>query len=124
MGSSRLLQQVHDGLTTVHTPQRPVARRLAAWHLWPMTAIRRPHRLIGTPATCALAATMAVAFPCAIAFAADFPVKAAPVFDWSGAYVGAHFGYSFGSSHASVFDGASFNTRNHFGTATAGVQAG
>lgn len=124
MGSNHFLQQVRDGLTTVHTTQQPVARRLAAWHLWPMIAIRRPRLSIGTPATCALAATMAAASPCAIAFAADFPVKAAPVFDWSGAYVGAHFGYGFGSSHASVFDGASFNTRNHFGTATAGVQAG
>ena len=51
-------------------------------------------------------------------------VKAAPAFDWSGAYIGAHAGYGFGSSRVNVFDGAPDNTHNHFGTATAGVLAG
>lgn len=125
MGSSRFLQQARDGLTTVHAQQRHVARWVTPWHLWQMTAIRRPRLApIGMPARCALAATMAVASPCAVAFAADFPVRAAPVFDWSGAYVGAHFGYNLGSSHASVTDGTAFNTRDHFATATAGVQGG
>jgi len=125
MGSNHFLQQVREGLTTVHTTQRPVARRLAAWHLWQMTAIRRPLlSSIGTPATCALAAAMTAAAPCPAAFAADFPLKAAPVFDWSGGYLGAHVGYGFGASHANVFDGAAYNTRSHFGSATAGVQAG
>ena len=123
MGSACLLQQVHDSLTTVRTPQRAVARRLAPWHLWPMTAIRRPRSaLTSLPAIGALAAAMA-ASPCATR-AADPAVKASPVFDWSGAYLGAHVGYGFGASHANIFDGTAYGTRDHFGGTVAGVQAG
>lgn len=90
-----------------------------------MTAIRRPRFFpIGTSASCALAAAIMAVAPCPAAFAADLALKAAPVFDWSGAYFGAHVGYGFGASHASVFDGTAHDTRNHFGGATAGVQAG
>ena len=126
MKTIRFLPRSRDGLTTVHTVQPTVAQPLAPWHFWPMTAIRRPRSSsIGTPATCALAAAMAASLPCPAAFAADLPLKAAPyAFDWSGAYVGAHVGYGFGSSHASVFDGTAYDTHNHFGGATAGVQAG
>lgn len=67
---------------------------------------------------------MAAALPSPAVFAADPVFKAAPAFDWSGAYVGAHFGYGFGSSRANVFDGTTYNTHDHFGTAAAGVQAG
>lgn len=126
MTNARLLPQPYDDLTTVHRPQPSVARTLAPWHLWLMTGIRRPFlSSFGTPATCALAATITVALPSSLAFAADPVFKAAPAFDWSGAYVGAHVGYGFGSSRANVFDGiTSYDTRNHFGSATAGVQAG
>jgi len=67
---------------------------------------------------------MATSLPCSSVFATDLVFKAAPAFDWSGAYVGAHFGYGFGSSHASVFAGTPYDTRNHFGGATGGVQTG
>src|SRR6185436_9827738 len=46
-------------------------------------------------------------------FAADMPVKAvpapvmaAPVFNWSGFYIGAHGGYAWGRNDADVFDSA------------------
>ena len=122
MKTIRFLPRSRDGLTTVHTVQPTVAQPLAPWHFWPMTAIRRPRSSsIGTPATCALVAAMAASLPCPAAFAADLPLKAAPsAFDWSGAYVGAHVGYGFGSSHANVFDGTAYETSNHFG----GVRTG
>ncbi len=125
MRNIRFLPRTRDALTTVHTAQPAVAQPLAPWHFWRMIAIRRPLlSSIGTPATCALAAAMTAAAPSSAAFATDLALKAAPIFDWSGAYVGAHVGYGFGASHANVFDGTSYDTRNHFGGATAGVQAG
>ena len=123
MSNVRLLPRTRDALTTVHTAQSPVAQPLAAWHLWQMTANRRPRLFsVGTPATCALAAAMVAASPAA--YGADLALKSPSAFNWSGAYVGAHVGYGFGASHANVFDGAAYDIRNHFGGATAGVQAG
>ena len=61
------------------------------------------------------------------ALAADMPLKAPPiqsVFDWTGFYIGAHTGYSRGSSNAVLSDPASTATRNSFGGAIGGVQAG
>jgi high affinity Mn2+ porin len=61
------------------------------------------------------------------ALAADMPLKAPPiqsVFDWTGFYIGAHTGYSRGSSNAVLSDPASTATGNSFGGVIGGVQAG
>src|SRR6266852_3127089 len=59
--------------------------------------------------------------------AADMPVKAPhiqAVFDWTGLYIGAHAGYSRGSSSAVLSDPATTATSNVFDGMIAGVQAG
>ncbi len=61
------------------------------------------------------------------ALAADMPLKAPhiqSVFDWTGIYVGAHTGYSRGSSNAVLSDPASTATGNSFSGMIGGVQAG
>ena len=61
------------------------------------------------------------------ALSADMPLKAPPiqsVFDWTGFYIGAHTGYSRGSSNAVLSDPASTATSNFFGGVIGGVQAG
>jgi len=61
------------------------------------------------------------------ALTADMPLKAPPiqsVFDWTGFYIGAHTGYSRGSSNAVLSDPASTATSNFFGGVIGGVQAG
>jgi high affinity Mn2+ porin len=61
------------------------------------------------------------------ALAADMPLKAPPiqsVFDWTGFYIGAHTGYSRGSSNAVLSDPASTATSNSFSGVIGGVQAG
>src|SRR5437879_13241346 len=63
----------------------------------------------------------------AMAADASLPVKAPhlqSVFDWSGLYVGAHAGYSRGSSSAVLADPATATTTNVFGGMLGGVQAG
>jgi high affinity Mn2+ porin len=63
-----------------------------------------------------------------IAYAADLPAtKAPPIappFDWNGLYVGAHMGYGFGDSHATLFDPAPAAGTHRYGSVNAGVQAG
>ena len=59
--------------------------------------------------------------------AADMPVKAPhiqAVFDWTGLYVGAHAGYSRGSSSAVLSDPATLAASNSFSGTIGGVQAG
>src|SRR6202022_611650 len=62
--------------------------------------------------------------------AADIPVRMpvkAPylqVFDWTGFYIGAHAGYSRGTSSAVLADPATLATGNHFSGVIGGVQAG
>jgi high affinity Mn2+ porin len=61
------------------------------------------------------------------ALAADMPLKAPhiqSVFDWTGFYIGAHAGYSHGSSNAVLSDPASTATSNSFSGVIGGVQAG
>jgi high affinity Mn2+ porin len=61
------------------------------------------------------------------AMASDMPVKAPhiqSVFDWTGLYIGAHAGYSRGSSNAVLSDPATAATSNVFDGMIAGVQAG
>ncbi|MEA2795577.1 MAG: high affinity Mn2+ porin [Bradyrhizobium sp.] len=61
------------------------------------------------------------------ALAADMPLKAPhiqSVFDWTGFYIGAHAGYSRGSSNAVLSDPASTATSNSFSGVIGGVQAG
>jgi high affinity Mn2+ porin len=61
------------------------------------------------------------------AMASDMPVKAPhiqSVFDWTGLYIGAHAGYSRGSSNAVLSDPATTATSNSFGGVIGGVQAG
>jgi high affinity Mn2+ porin len=61
------------------------------------------------------------------AAAADMPVKAPhlqAVFDWTGLYIGAHTGYSRGSSSAVLSDPASVATSSTFSGVIGGVQAG
>src|SRR3982075_998417 len=61
------------------------------------------------------------------AMASDMPVKAPhiqSVFDWTGFYIGAHAGYSRGSSNAVLSDPATTATSNSFGGMIGGVQAG
>lgn len=61
------------------------------------------------------------------AIAADMPVKAPPVqsiFDWTGLYIGAHAGFSRGSSNAVLTDPATGATSNVFDGMIGGVQAG
>ena len=55
------------------------------------------------------------------------PVKAPPlqqVFDWTGFYIGAHTGYSHGSSSAVLRDPAATAVSGNFSGVTGGVQAG
>jgi high affinity Mn2+ porin len=61
------------------------------------------------------------------ALATDMPLKAPPiqsVFDWTGFYIGAHTGYSRGSSNAVLSDPASSASSNSFSGVIGGVQAG
>src|SRR3977135_2573166 len=61
------------------------------------------------------------------AMASDMPVKAPhiqSVFDWTGFYIGAHAGYSRGSSNAVLSDPAPHATSISFGGMIGGVQAG
>jgi high affinity Mn2+ porin len=61
------------------------------------------------------------------AVAADMPLKAPhiqSVFDWTGLYIGAHAGYSRGSSNIVLSDPASTATSNSFSGVIGGVQAG
>jgi len=61
------------------------------------------------------------------AVAADLPVKGPhiqSVFDWTGLYIGAHAGYSRGSSSAVLSDPALATTSNAFSGMIGGVQAG
>jgi high affinity Mn2+ porin len=61
------------------------------------------------------------------AVAADMPVKAPhiqAVFDWTGLYIGAHAGYSRGSSSAVLSDPASLAASSTFSGVIGGVQAG
>ena len=61
------------------------------------------------------------------AVAADMPVRAAhiqSVFDWTGLYIGAHAGYSRGSSSAVLSDPAAIAASNAFSGMIGGVQAG
>src|SRR5258707_6480011 len=61
------------------------------------------------------------------AVAADMPVKAPhiqSVFDWTGLYIGAHAGYSRGSSSAVLSDPALAMTSKAFSGMIGGVQAG
>jgi high affinity Mn2+ porin len=61
------------------------------------------------------------------AAAADMPLKAPQiqsVFDWTGFYIGAHAGYSRGSSSAVLSDPAASTTSNVFSGMIGGVQAG
>src|SRR5262245_52074314 len=63
------------------------------------------------------------------AIAADLklPAKAPymqPVFDWTGFYIGAHTGYSRGSSSAMLWDPAPTAVSGNFGGVIAGVQGG
>ena len=59
--------------------------------------------------------------------ASDMPVKAPhiqAVFDWTGLYIGAHAGYSRGSSSAVLSDPATLAASNTFSGTIGGVQAG
>jgi high affinity Mn2+ porin len=61
------------------------------------------------------------------ALAADLSLKAPAlraVYDWTGLYVGGHFGYGGGTSSAALSDPAVATDRNVFGGMVAGVQAG
>jgi high affinity Mn2+ porin len=61
------------------------------------------------------------------AFAADLPLKAAPiqaVFDWTGIYIGAHAGFSRGASSARLSDPLPTASVNTFDGIIGGVQAG
>ena len=61
------------------------------------------------------------------ALAADLPLKAPPiqsVFDWTGLYIGAHAGFSRGSSSAVLGDPTPAATGNVFDGMIGGVQAG
>ena len=56
-----------------------------------------------------------------------FPTKAWPapaIYNWTGLYIGAHAGYSRGSSSAVLTDPAPATTSNAFGGMVGGVQAG
>jgi len=59
--------------------------------------------------------------------AADLPLKApamAPVFDWTGLYIGGHTGFGQGASRGTLGDPATDTARNVFGGLIGGVQAG
>jgi high affinity Mn2+ porin len=70
---------------------------------------------------------LAIWLPSASALAADLPVKAPvarTIFDWTGLYVGAHAGFSRGSSNAVLTDPTASATGNVFDGVIGGVQAG
>jgi high affinity Mn2+ porin len=59
--------------------------------------------------------------------AADLPITKAPVaplFDWSGVYIGAHMGYGLGHSNATLFDPAPTTGDHTSSGVNAGVHAG
>jgi high affinity Mn2+ porin len=68
-----------------------------------------------------------LALDCPVAVAADMPVKAPhiqSIFEWTGLYIGAHAGFSRGSSNAVLSDPAAAATGNVFDGMIGGVQAG
>lgn len=75
-----------------------------------------------------VAALGALALGQGAALAADLPITkappVAPLFDWSGVYIGAHTGYGFGGSNSTLFDPAPSTNDHRYGGAYAGVQAG
>ncbi|WP_246175008.1 carbohydrate porin [Bradyrhizobium paxllaeri] len=92
-----------------------------AWNISIVNRNRRPleHALAG-----AAFGALALGSP---AIAADLPLKASylrPAFDWSGFYIGAHTGYSRGSSTAALSDPLAVSTNSVFSGATGGVQGG
>ena len=65
--------------------------------------------------------------PASPALSADLPVKAKAaqaIFDWTGFYVGAHAGFSYGTSGAVLADPIASTTSNVFNGMIGGVQAG
>ncbi|MGY3645124.1 opacity protein-like surface antigen [Bradyrhizobium sp. LM4.3] len=76
--------------------------------------------------TAAAIASGVLAFP-ATGNAADLPLKAPAlkaVYDWTGLYIGAHAGYSLGSSRFALNDGTGINDSGVFSGMIGGVQAG
>ncbi|MFK4504065.1 high affinity Mn2+ porin [Bradyrhizobium japonicum] len=76
--------------------------------------------------TAAAIASGVLAFPAAV-HAADLPLKAPAlkaVYDWTGLYIGAHAGYSRGSSSFALNDGTAINGNGVFSGMIGGVQAG
>ncbi|MGY3121769.1 hypothetical protein ACVWXQ_005706 [Bradyrhizobium sp. S3.14.4] len=76
--------------------------------------------------TAAAIASGVLAFPAAV-HAADLPLKAPAlkaVYDWTGLYIGAHAGYSRGSSSFALNDGTAINGSGVFSGMIGGVQAG
>ncbi|MGO8954632.1 MAG: carbohydrate porin [Rhodomicrobium sp.] len=58
------------------------------------------------------------------ALAAGPPEEAAAGYDWSGAYIGGHFGYSFGHTSDTLSDPAPMAASDGFGSAFGGLQIG
>ena len=54
----------------------------------------------------------------------DAPVAAPIRYDWSGAYIGGHFGYSWGHTSNWLFDPEAMASSNGFGSAYGGLQIG
>ncbi|MBR0776835.1 carbohydrate porin [Bradyrhizobium diazoefficiens] len=76
--------------------------------------------------TAAAIASGVLALPAA-GHAADLPLKAPAlkaVYDWTGLYIGAHVGYTTGTSSATLIDPTVATNNNRFTGATGGVQAG
>src|SRR5437870_6816712 len=76
--------------------------------------------------TAAAIASGVLAFPAA-GRAADLPLKAPAlraVNDWTGLYIGAHAGYSLGSSRFALNDGTAISDNGVFSGMIGGVQAG
>jgi high affinity Mn2+ porin len=76
--------------------------------------------------TAAAIASGVLALPAA-SHAADLPLKAPAlkaVYDWTGLYIGAHVGYTTGTSSATLTDPTVATNDHRFSGATAGVQAG
>ena len=77
-------------------------------------------------ATAAAVAAGVLIFPAA-GRAADLPLKARAlkaVYDWTGLYIGAHTGFTRGTSSATLTDPTVATANNVFTGATGGVQAG
>jgi high affinity Mn2+ porin len=88
-----------------------------------VSPVNRNRRILEHALAGAAFGALALASPADAADLVKAPYRAA-LFDWTGFYVGAHTGYSLGTSGSALRDPALTSTSGHFSGVIGGVQAG